>query len=85
MEQPGALPPAAAGVTEKPMQAHPTPYTFDPQPATPSRVCLRHPELSNVRNVDFDIIGLGRLSMQNCRGKYQLVRLAKLNKLSDWW
>ena len=47
-----------------------------------SRICLRHPETSDVKNVDFNILRSplnGKFSKE-----YQLVRLAKLNKLSDW-
>ena len=42
--------------------------------------CLRHPETSKLETT----FGLGRLSLENSFQKYQLVRLDKLNRLSNW-
>jgi len=40
-------------------------------PAVPWRdlslKCLRRPETANFRNVDFDVLGLGRLSMKKIK------------------
>ena len=36
-------------------------------------ICLRRPETSKVKSVNFDIFGIGRLSMKNYRKKIILM------------